>query len=39
VDLAGYWIDGDALLIGPVRIGKRARIGARSTLGPGAVIG
>jgi non-ribosomal peptide synthetase-like protein len=39
VDLAGYWIDGDRLLIGPVRIGKRARIGARSTLGPGAVIG
>ena len=39
VDLAGHWIDGDRLLIGPVRIGKRARIGARSTLGPGAVIG
>ncbi|ATG54030.1 amino acid adenylation protein [Brachybacterium ginsengisoli] len=39
VDLAGHWIDGDRLLIGSVRIGKRARIGARSTLGPGAVVG
>ncbi|MBB5830519.1 Pls/PosA family non-ribosomal peptide synthetase [Brachybacterium aquaticum] len=39
VDLAGYWIDGDVLRIGPVRIGKRARIGARSTLGPGARVG
>lgn len=39
VDLAGYWIDGDRLRIGQVRIGKRARIGARSLLGPGARIG
>ncbi|WP_407650913.1 Pls/PosA family non-ribosomal peptide synthetase [Brachybacterium halotolerans] len=39
VDLAGTWIDGDTLHIGAVRIGKRARIGARSTLGPGAHVG
>ncbi|MGP9846336.1 Pls/PosA family non-ribosomal peptide synthetase [Brachybacterium sp. 107] len=39
VDLAGYWIDGDLLHIGEVRIGKRARIGARSMLNPGATIG
>ena len=39
VDLAGYWIDGDRLRIGQVQIGKRARIGARSMLGPGASIG
>ena len=39
VDLAGYWIDGDRLRIGAIRIGKRARIGARSLLGPGATIG
>ncbi|MCW1804325.1 Pls/PosA family non-ribosomal peptide synthetase [Brachybacterium squillarum] len=39
VDLAGTWIDGDTLHIGTVRIGKHARVGARSTLGPGARIG
>ncbi|GAA4522705.1 non-ribosomal peptide synthetase [Brachybacterium paraconglomeratum] len=39
VDLAGYWIDGDRLRIGQVQIGKRARIGARSMLGPGTKIG
>ncbi|WP_114853649.1 Pls/PosA family non-ribosomal peptide synthetase [Brachybacterium sp. YJGR34] len=39
VDLAGHWIDGDRLRIGTIRIGKRARIGARSTLGPDARIG
>ena len=39
VDLAGYWLDGDVLHIGKVRIGAGARIGARSTLLPGARIG
>ncbi|WP_109473665.1 Pls/PosA family non-ribosomal peptide synthetase [Ornithinimicrobium cavernae] len=39
VDLTGYWIDGDLLHIEPIRIGGRARIGARSTLGPGADVG
>ncbi|WP_344355737.1 Pls/PosA family non-ribosomal peptide synthetase [Brachybacterium phenoliresistens] len=38
VDLAGTWIDGDRVRIGTVRIGARARVGARSTLGPGARI-
>ncbi|MBO0843803.1 MAG: amino acid adenylation domain-containing protein [Nocardioides sp.] len=39
VDLGGHWIDGDAVHIGSIRIGKRARVGARSMLGPGARIG
>jgi len=39
VDLSGYWVDGDVVRIGKVRIGAGARIGARSTLMPGARIG
>ena len=39
VDLSGYWIDGDTLRIGAVRIGAGSTIGARSTLLPGARIG
>lgn len=39
VDLSGWWIDGDHVHIGAVRIGSGATIGARSTLMPGAVIG
>ncbi|MEU5403205.1 Pls/PosA family non-ribosomal peptide synthetase [Streptomyces sp. NPDC005963] len=39
VDLSGYWIDGDRLRIGPVRIGADAVVGARATLFPGARIG
>jgi non-ribosomal peptide synthetase-like protein len=39
VDLTGYWIDGDTLHVGGIRIGKRARIGARSALCPGADVG
>jgi len=39
VDLRGYWIDGDVLHIGPMTIGRDTRIGARSTLAPGAVVG
>ncbi|MDO5053118.1 MAG: amino acid adenylation domain-containing protein, partial [Pseudoclavibacter sp.] len=39
VDLSGAWIDGDIVRIGPVRIGARSRVGARSTLLPGARIG
>ncbi|WP_416347603.1 Pls/PosA family non-ribosomal peptide synthetase [Cryobacterium sp. RTC2.1] len=38
-DLSGYWIDGDVLRIGRVKIGAGATIGARSTLLGGAVIG
>jgi non-ribosomal peptide synthetase-like protein len=39
VDLTGYWIDGDVVRIGSVRIGAQATVGARSTLAPGARIG
>ncbi len=39
VDLTGYWIDGDVVRIGEVRIGAQATIGARSTLAPGTRIG
>ncbi|UJW31408.1 amino acid adenylation domain-containing protein [Saccharothrix sp. AJ9571] len=38
-DLSGYWVDGDLVHIGKIRIGADARIGARSTLFPGARIG
>ncbi len=39
VDLQGHWLDGDVLHVGEIRIGNRATIGARSTLGPGVVVG
>jgi len=39
VDLTGHWVDGDVVHIGKIRIGAEARIGARSTLFPGARIG
>ncbi|WJZ18875.1 Pls/PosA family non-ribosomal peptide synthetase [Corynebacterium guangdongense] len=39
VDLSGYWLDGDVLRVGTIVIGEEARIGARSTLMPGSVIG
>ncbi len=39
VDLAGWWIDAGRVEIGPIRIGRRARVGARSTLPPGTMIG
>ncbi|WP_442874686.1 Pls/PosA family non-ribosomal peptide synthetase [Amycolatopsis sp. NBC_00345] len=38
-DLAGWWLDGDVLHVGEIRIGDRARVGARSTLLPGAALG
>ncbi|WP_199434883.1 Pls/PosA family non-ribosomal peptide synthetase [Qaidamihabitans albus] len=38
-DLSGYWVDGDLVHIGKIRIGAGARVGARSTLFPGARIG
>ena len=37
-DLSGYWIDGDLLRVGPVRIGRNVTVGARSTLAPGTRI-
>ena len=39
VDLSGYWIDGDTLRIGAIRIGANSTVGARSTLLPGTRIG
>lgn len=39
VDLSGWWIDGDRVHIGAIRIGAGASVGARSTLMPGAVVG
>jgi len=39
VDLSGYWIDGDLVRVGEVRIGADATVGARSTLAPGTRIG
>ena len=39
VDLSGYWVDGDVVRVGRVRVGAGGRVGARSTLMPGARIG
>ncbi|HVV18406.1 MAG TPA: Pls/PosA family non-ribosomal peptide synthetase, partial [Pseudonocardiaceae bacterium] len=39
VDLSGYWVDGDVVHIGKIRVGAGARVGARSTLLPGVRIG
>ena len=39
VDLTGYWVDGDVLHLGEITVGARARVGARSMLCPGAVVG
>ena len=39
VDLSGYWLDGDILRVGAIEVGPDARVGARSTLLPGTVIG
>ncbi|HZZ47054.1 MAG TPA: Pls/PosA family non-ribosomal peptide synthetase [Pseudonocardia sp.] len=38
-DLGGWWLEGDKLHIGEIRVGAGARVGARATLMPGAVIG
>lgn len=37
-DVGGWWLDGDLLHIGSVTIGESARVGARSTLMPNAVV-
>ena len=39
VDLSGHWLDGDVLRLGRMAVGKRARVGARSMLCPGASVG
>ncbi len=35
VDLSGYWIDGDQLLVGAISVGADAVIGSRSHVAPG----
>ena len=39
VDLSGYWLDGDILRVGAIEVKEGARVGARSTLLPGTVVG
>ena len=39
VDLHGWWIDGQELVVGELRIGAVARVGTRSLLMPGASVG
>ncbi|MFC1434813.1 Pls/PosA family non-ribosomal peptide synthetase [Streptacidiphilus sp. N1-3] len=39
VDLSGWWLDGDLLQLGPVRVGAGATVGTRSILFPGARVG
>ncbi|MBO1752094.1 amino acid adenylation domain-containing protein [Actinotalea sp. BY-33] len=39
VELCGHWVDGDVLHVGRISVGKRATIGARSVLYPGAKVG
>lgn len=39
VDLGGYWVDGDVVHIGSIKIGAGATVGARSFLAPGTRIG
>ncbi|MEU9333639.1 Pls/PosA family non-ribosomal peptide synthetase [Streptomyces sp. NPDC048290] len=39
VDLSGYWLDGDRLRIGAVKVGAHAVVGTRSVLAPGARVG
>jgi non-ribosomal peptide synthetase-like protein len=39
VDLSGYWVDGDTVRVGAVRVGAGSTVGARSTLLPGTRIG
>ncbi|MCG2621708.1 amino acid adenylation domain-containing protein [Arthrobacter sp. I2-34] len=38
VDLAGHWLDGDLLHVGPVQVDATVRVGTRSTLMPGAHV-
>ncbi|WP_052390134.1 Pls/PosA family non-ribosomal peptide synthetase [Streptomyces sp. NRRL B-24484] len=39
VDLAGYWLDGDRLEVGAMRVGAGAVVGTRSVLFPGSRVG
>ncbi|WP_082092044.1 Pls/PosA family non-ribosomal peptide synthetase [Demequina pelophila] len=39
VDLAGHRLEGDTLVVGRIRVDRRANVGTRSTLGPGSRVG
>ncbi|MEU9229542.1 Pls/PosA family non-ribosomal peptide synthetase [Streptomyces massasporeus] len=39
VDLSGYWLDGDRLEVGTVKVGAHAVVGTRSVLFPGSRVG
>jgi non-ribosomal peptide synthetase-like protein len=39
IDLNGWWIDGQDLVLGEIQIGAEARIGTRCLLMPGAEVG
>ncbi|MFJ6000163.1 Pls/PosA family non-ribosomal peptide synthetase [Streptomyces sp. NPDC092370] len=39
VDLSGYWLDGDRLEVGALKVGAHAVVGTRSVLFPGARVG
>ena len=39
VDMRGWWIEGSEIVIGKVQVGARARVGTRTLLMPGAVVG
>jgi len=39
VDAAGWWIDGDELVVDKIRVGAGARVGTRASLMPGADVG
>ncbi len=38
-DVHGWWLDGDELVVGEIRIGAEARVGTRALLSPGVEIG
>jgi non-ribosomal peptide synthetase-like protein len=39
IDAHGWWVEGDELVVGELRVGSGARVGTRSVLMPGADIG
>ena len=39
VDMRGWWIDGQDLVVGEIRIGANARVGSRTLLNPGSIVG
>lgn len=39
VDIEGYWIDGDTVIIGAITVGAGARVGTRTLVSPGSLVG